>query len=131
MCLDAITKRYRPPLAEVTAWGVFKKSAGRLLPECRDWRSGNVRLSDKPLPIDNELKARRSSTQTDLTPTETYTAGFHKYRTRKAARKMAQVWGLVTRKVKLRKVHILGTEDGRDVYVADYMTVLPPEKRRR
>jgi hypothetical protein len=125
MCLSRIIEQYDPPLGEKKAWGIFGGTPKYLTLPCFGWPHDNGK--QPPLPCGRWLGAVKMTVNC-LSP---YVSGFHKYVTRREARKSEFHFKHIF-PVKLRGIRILGEQRGLRVWVADEMLIprSRPKKRK-
>ena len=118
MCLNAIDSTFKAPLArkEILAWKVFAHFS-RCAP----------RFPYQPLGGSYKVKQGRwlkAECSGTIASNSLYRVGFHCFQTRQAARRFAQmIYFSVVLRVRIRRVRLLGSQDGDACYVADEMFV--------
>lgn len=112
MCLDTVTKTGLDKSG--FGWKVFKVVEGKIFSDIFDI------FCLHPMRPGKWHRAKRIKLHS-------YTTGFHIYTNKKGARH----WYGPIRKVKYRKGHTLGKQDGDNIIVADEMMILPLERKGR
>jgi hypothetical protein len=131
MCLSKVTKVYKRPIKEASAWKVFGKSCeDRLYFPCKKHNGSYEVVTGEWLTALNEYNVKSLRSESDGKP---YPTGFHAFKTWEDAKE----WSYPSQKivsVKLREVMAYGTQNswGRQlpVMVAKQLFVPTPRKRK-
>jgi hypothetical protein len=130
MCLDTITKIVEPTEEVVEAWKLFRKgSFFSWSNELTAFISDKIKLGR----WNTAISALAVTFDWNLREPSNYNLGFHAYPNKDTGYRAWKVYTngflkgqLKLLKVKLRKVHTYGTQDGFDVIVAEEMFIPDP-----